>query len=121
MLTKFVMTHPSRHHLAFIKNRTVHLPTFEAMFNVSFPHLALPVDNISMLSYVNDSDLAMAVEDNLPFTTDHAVFWPVLSTPVIISIVCAITLGCCIRSLIDKYSILVNRTGGTQGVPRQAV
>ncbi len=48
VLTKFVMTSPSRHHLGFIKNRTVSLPVFEAMFNVSFPHLGLAVNNISM-------------------------------------------------------------------------
>ncbi len=91
------------------------------MFNVSFPHLALPVDNISMLSYVNDTDLAMAVDDQLPFTTDHAVFWPVLSTPILITIVCSITLGCCMHNLIEKYSFLVQRVRGVQGPPQQAV
>ncbi len=118
VLTRFVQTHPSRQHLAFIRNRTADLPTFTAMFNVSFPHLTLPVDNITMLSYVNDTDFAMAVDDQLPFTTDHAVFWPALSTPILINIVCSITLGCCMFKLIDKYGILVQRVGGVP-VPRQ--
>ncbi len=110
VLTRLVMTSPSRHHLGFIKNRSIDIPVFEALFDVAFPHINLPVQNITLISsYVNDSGLAEAIEDSLPFTTDHAFFWPAISTPVIISIVCAIALGCCIRDLMTKYGVVADR------------
>ncbi len=109
VLTRLVMTSPSRHHLGFI-NRSIDIPVFEAMFDVAFPHISLPVQNITLISsYVNDSGLAEAIEDSLPFTTDHAFFWPAISTPVIISIVCAIIVGCFLHDLLIKYNVVSNR------------
>ncbi len=121
VLTRFVQTYPSRQHLAFIRNRTADLPTFTEMFNVSFPHVTIPVSNITMLSYINNSDFIMAVDDQLPFTTSHAVFWPALSTPILISIICFLSLGCCMFKLINKYGTLVERVRGVTVSPPQAV
>ncbi|MCP4253758.1 MAG: hypothetical protein GY775_10170, partial [Candidatus Scalindua sp.] len=110
ILTRFVMTSPSRHHLALIKNISIDIPVFEAMFNVAFPHIELPVANISLISvYMNDSDLAEAIADNLPFMTDHAFYWPVLSTQYIVTIVCAIVMGCLFHKLMVKYDVVSHR------------